>query len=100
MRNRRYPSPHPPATVLNWGGFVRSGWLIVVAWVLIALAALPFAAHVSDDLDAGARLSGSGSANAELALQQQFESPLAKIALLRISGAPAPLTPEGDALLK
>ena len=91
MRNRRYT---------KGGGYVRSGWLIVVAWLLIALAAVPFAAHVSDDLDAGARLSHSESANVELALQQQFESPLAKIALLRISGAPDPHSAEGDALLK
>ena len=98
MRNRRYSLPHPPAP--RWGGFVRSGWLIVVAWLLIALAAVPFALHVSDDLDAGARLSDSESANVEMALQQQFASPLAKIALLRISGSPAPRTSAGDALLK
>jgi putative drug exporter of the RND superfamily len=100
MTNRRNPVPHLFEAITKWAGYARSGWLIVLAWLLVALAALPFAAHVSDDLDAGARLSDSESANVELALQQQFESPLAKIALLRISGTPAPRTAAGDALLK
>ena len=78
----------------------RLRWLIFVAWVVVALIALPFAAHVNDDLDAGARLSDSESANVEAALAQRFESPLAKIALLRMSGAPAPRTAQGDALLE
>ena len=69
-------------------------------WLLILIAAVPLALHVGDDLDASARLTHSESADVETALQQQFESPLAKTALLRISGAPPPRTPEGDALLK
>jgi hypothetical protein len=74
--------------------------LIVSAWILVALAALPFAAKVNDALDPSARLQGSESARVEAALEQQFKSPFAKIALLRIAVAPAPRTPEGGALLK
>lgn len=74
--------------------------LIVAAWILVALAALPFAARVNDDLDPAARLHGSESARVEAALQQQFKSPFATIALLRIAAAPAPRTAEGEALLK
>ena len=78
----------------------RRQWLIVSGWILVALAALPFAARVNDQLDAGVRLKGSESSRVEAALQQQFETPFAKIALLRISSAPDPRTADGEALLK
>jgi RND superfamily putative drug exporter len=78
----------------------RWGWLIVAGWILVALAALPFAARINEELDAGVRLKGSEFSRVEAALQEQFESPFAKIALLRISSAPDPRTPEGAALLQ
>jgi RND superfamily putative drug exporter len=67
---------------------------------VVALAALPFAARVNQELDAGVRLKGSESLRVEATLQQQFESPIAKIALLRIAAAPDPRTAEGTALLR
>jgi RND superfamily putative drug exporter len=67
---------------------------------VVALAALPFAARVNEELDAGVRLKGSESSRVEQALQQQFESPIAKIALLRIAAAPDPRTADGKALLR
>ena len=69
-------------------------------WVVVALAALPFAARVNEELDAGVRLKGSESSRVEEVLQRQFESPIAKIALLRIAAAPDPRTADGKALLK
>ena len=74
--------------------------MILAAWVVVALAALPFAARVNQDLDAGVRLKGSESLRVEATLQQQFESPIAKIALLRIAAAPDPRTADGKALLR
>ena len=74
--------------------------LIVAGWILCALAALPFAVHINDRLDAAARLEDSESAKVEVALQQRFQSPFTKIALLRIAAAPTPQTDEGQALLK
>ena len=74
--------------------------LIVTAWILVALVAIPFAATVNDALDPAARLHGSESGRVEAALEQQFKSPFAKIALLRIAAAPSPRTAEGEALLK
>jgi hypothetical protein len=74
--------------------------LIVAAWILLALAAFPFAAKVNDALDPSARLQDSESARVEAALEQKFKSPLAKIALLRIARAPTPRTLDGEALLK
>jgi RND superfamily putative drug exporter len=74
--------------------------VIVAAWGLIALAALPFAARVNAELDPSAHLQGSESSRVEAALQTQFHSPFTKIALLRIAGSPAPRVAEGDALLK
>ena len=74
--------------------------LIVAGWILCALAALPFAAHINDRLDATARLEDSESARVETALQKRFQSPFTKIALLRVAAAPAPQTDAGQALLK
>jgi putative drug exporter of the RND superfamily len=69
----------------------RRGQLAIVAfWIVTALAALPFALTVNNKLDASARLAGSESARVELALQNQFESPFAKIVLLRVVGLPVP----------
>jgi putative drug exporter of the RND superfamily len=67
---------------------------------VVALAALPFAARVNEELDAGVRLRGSESLRVEETLQRQFESPIAKIALLRIAAAPNPRTVDGAALLR
>jgi RND superfamily putative drug exporter len=78
----------------------RRRWLVLAAWVVVALAALPFAARVNEELDAGVRLRGSESSRVEETLQQQFESPIAKIALLRIAAAPNPRTADGAALLR
>jgi len=74
--------------------------LIVAAWILVALAASPFAARVNDALDPSARLQGSESARVDAALQQEFKSPFAKISLLRIAAGPAARTAEGEAVLK
>jgi len=79
---------------------MRWRWLVVAGWILVAIAALPFAARINEELDAGVRLKGSEFSRVEAALQQQFESPFAKIALLRISAAPDPRAAEGAALLK
>jgi RND superfamily putative drug exporter len=75
-------------------------WLIVAVWVLIAVAALPFAARVNDELDPAVRLDDSESARVEAELRQRFESPFEKIALLRMAGSPSPRTDEGHALLE
>jgi putative drug exporter of the RND superfamily len=66
----------------------------------VALAALPFATRVNEELDAGVRLEGSESSRVEGTLQQQFESPVAKTALLRIAAGPDPRTADGEALLR
>jgi RND superfamily putative drug exporter len=74
--------------------------LIVAAWILIGLAALPFAARVNDELDPAARLEDSESARVEAALRQRFQSPFEKIALLRMASTPSPRTDEGHAVLE
>ncbi|HEX4153199.1 MAG TPA: MMPL family transporter, partial [Steroidobacteraceae bacterium] len=78
----------------------RARVVVFAAWVLVAIATFPFAAHVNDELDAAARLKNSESARVEAALQERFESPFAKIALLRIGAAPSPRTEAGAALLE
>jgi len=78
----------------------RSQSLTVAAWILIALAALPFAARVNDELDPSVRLQDTESGRVEADLQRQFRSPFTKIALLRIAAGPAARTADGEALLK
>jgi putative drug exporter of the RND superfamily len=78
----------------------RRHWLILATWIVVALAALPFATRVNEELDAGVRLQGSESLRVEETLRQRFESPIAKIALLRIAPAPDPRTAPGEALLR
>jgi RND superfamily putative drug exporter len=73
---------------------------ILTVWVLLAIAAFPFASKVNQELDASARLKGSESAAVEAALQHRFESPFTKIALLRVASAPDPRTPEGREMLE
>jgi RND superfamily putative drug exporter len=73
---------------------------IIAAWILVALAAVPFAISVNTDLDPSARLTGSESARVEESLQGRFKSPFTKVALLRIAAAPAPQTSEGREVLE
>ncbi len=69
-------------------------------WILIGLAALPMALKVNEELEAQARLKDSESARVETTLKERFESPFARIALLRVAALPSPRTPEGGDLLK
>jgi RND superfamily putative drug exporter len=81
-------------------GFVPYQLLILGIWTLLALAAVPLASKVNQELDASTTLKSSESAAVEASLQQRFKSPFAKIALLRIVGAPSPRTPEGRKFLE
>jgi RND superfamily putative drug exporter len=78
----------------------RSRRLTLLAWLIVALAALPLALRVNEKLDATTRLEGSESARVEAALRENFRSPFTKIALLRIAQAPDPRTDDGQAVLK
>ena len=69
-------------------------------WIVIGLAALPMALKVNEHLEAQARLRDSESARVETTLKERFESPFARIALLRVAGLPSPRSPEGRDLLK
>jgi RND superfamily putative drug exporter len=84
----------------SWLSSRLSQRIIVAVWVLVAIAALPFAARVNEELDASTRLEGSESARVEAALRQQFRSPFSTIALLRVAAGPGARTAEGRALLK
>jgi RND superfamily putative drug exporter len=73
---------------------------ILTLWVLVAIAAFPFAWKVNQNLDTSARLQGSESAAVAAALQQRFKSPFTKIALLRVAFGPDPRTLEGREMLQ
>jgi hypothetical protein len=70
----------------------RTRRLTLLAWLLVAFAALPFALRVNETLNATTRLEGSESSRVQAALRDQFKSPFTKIALLRIAQAPDPRT--------
>ena len=78
---------------------LRTRRLTLLAWLLVAFAALPFALRVNETLNATTRLEGSESSRVQAALRDQFKSPFTKIALLRIAQAPDPRTPDGQAVL-
>ena len=72
---------------------------IVLAWLAAAAALLPLARHVEDRLEVSARILGSESAETERILDERFESPFARSAILVLSGVPSPEAPEGRAVL-
>jgi RND superfamily putative drug exporter len=69
-------------------------------WIVLALAATPFAVHIHDALDAVVRLRGSESGGVDIALRQRFKSPFARIALLHVSAGLDARTSDGQIVLK
>jgi putative drug exporter of the RND superfamily len=78
----------------------RGGYGIAVAWLVLLVATLPLASQVNEKLDATARLDGSESASVTSTLQNEFRSPFANVALLRVAGGPSPLNSDGRAMLE
>jgi RND superfamily putative drug exporter len=74
--------------------------LVLISWAIVSLVSLPFAAKVNQELDTTTTLVGSESAGVETDLRQRFRSPFAKLALLRMTGAPTPLGTEGRSVLQ
>jgi len=74
--------------------------LVLIAWAIVSLVSLPFAWKVNQELDTTTSLTGSESAAVETDLRQRFKSPFAKLALLRMTGAPTPLGAEGRSVLQ
>ena len=72
---------------------------MTLAWLVAAAALLPLAWHVEDRLEVSARILGSASAETERILDERFESPFARSAILVLSGVPSPEAPEGRAVL-
>lgn len=73
---------------------------VAVAWLVLVAATLPLASQVNEKLDATARLDGSESASVTSVLQDEFRSPFANVALLRVAGGPSPQTSDGRAMLE
>lgn len=73
---------------------------VALAWLAALLAALPLARQVNQKLDATARLEGSESASVTNTLRDGFRSPFTNAVLLRIAGAPSPVTLPGRAMLE
>jgi RND superfamily putative drug exporter len=74
--------------------------MIVAVWIVVGLAATPFAVHIHDALDPVVRLRGSESGRVDIALRQRFQSPFARIALLHVSAGLDARTPDGQIVLK
>jgi RND superfamily putative drug exporter len=86
---------------MNVPGLVvrRRRW-IALTWVLVAALLLPRAGTVSDVLEAGVRVEGSGSAEVDRLLTGPLASPFAHSAVLVVRGIPAPTTAAGDSALR
>jgi len=77
----------------------RRGW-VALAWGAALVTLAPQARHVTDVLEAGARVEGSESVAVERMLSGPLASAYAHFAILVITGAPPPTTAEGAALLR
>ena len=78
---------------------VRFRWAVLAAWLLLALALGRPASLLPDRLVTTSAVPGSESAQVQRELAERFASPFAQWALLVVSGAPAPDSPEGAAVL-
>ncbi len=74
--------------------------LVVAAWALAALAALPLAQRLEGRLRAGSAAPGSEAAAVERRLASEFDSPFARSALLVVRGLPPVSTRGGRAALE
>jgi RND superfamily putative drug exporter len=74
--------------------------LTLLAWIAAAAVLVPLARHAEETLEVSARILGSESAGVERLLDESFESPFARSAILVAAGAPDPQTPRGSALLR
>ncbi|MGH7547781.1 MAG: MMPL family transporter [Gemmatimonadales bacterium] len=82
------------AAVVRYRAWIAGGW--IAAGVVL----LPAAGRVERTLDVAARIPGSESAAVEEALARRFVSPFARIAVLVVTGVPAPDAPDGRAALE
>lgn len=82
------------------GTIVRWRWWIVGGWIAVAAVLLPGAAHVEDQLDVSAKVTGSESARVAALLSTRFPSTFADYAVLVITGAPPPNTATGRLALE
>jgi len=78
----------------------KARWLVPLVWLAAALVLLPHARRAEDGLDVSARILGSESARVEGLLDERFESPFARSAVLVLRGVPGPDTPEGESALR
>ena len=86
------PEPEAPPSI--------APWVLLLPWLGAAALLLPQAARVEDGLDVSARILGSESARVEEMLDERFESPFARNAVLVARGVPGPHTPDGERVLR
>jgi putative drug exporter of the RND superfamily len=79
--------------------FVRLRGTIAVAWVAAAGALLPLVPRVEERLEVSARILGSESEEVERVLDERFETPFARSAILVLGGVPSPDGRDGRAAL-
>ncbi len=76
------------------------GGLVVLGWLVAAVALLPEALRAPERLRVEARILGSESAAVDEALAHRFASPFATSALVVMAGLPSPEGAEGRSLLE
>src|SRR5689334_22682604 len=84
--------------VVGW--VVRRRLWVIGGWLIVLALLAPSAARVDQTLDVSAQVEGSESALVDSLLRTRFDSPFARYLVLVISGAPAPSTPQGGAVLR
>jgi RND superfamily putative drug exporter len=79
---------------------IRFRWPIVVAWLILLIALLPFASRIEERLTVAARVTNSESAAVDDLLATRFRSPFARWIALVVTGVPGPKTAEGREVLR
>lgn len=77
----------------------RHPWRTIAFWLVALVALAPLAAGVEQRMEVAARVPGSESERVSTLLARDFRSPFAQYAVLVVENAPAPDTPEGEAVL-
>ena len=77
----------------------RRVWVVVI-WIAVTVAALPFSGRVEHELNAAAEVRGSEAMAVDRSLATRFNSPFALFAVLVASGVPSPDSPKGRIALE
>jgi RND superfamily putative drug exporter len=79
---------------------VRRRGRVALAWSVLLVTLIPQARHAAARLETGARVEGSEAAAVEQLMSGPLATNVARFAVLVVTGAPSPTSPDGAAVLR